>query len=60
MSVDSHIRLGPIPDDCLIFRKINSLEDKLQLQKYIDSLEDWAVTRVYASTNDIATFNYYS
>ena len=40
LSVDSQIRL--FADDCLIGREINSIEDKVQLQKYLDSLQDWA------------------
>ena len=40
LSVDSKIRL--FADDCLIYREINSIEDKVQLQKYLDSLQDWA------------------
>ena len=35
LSVDSEIRL--FADDCLIYREINSIEDKVQLQKYLDS-----------------------
>ena len=41
LSVDSKIRL--FADDCLIYREINSIEDKVQLQKDLDSLQDWAV-----------------
>ncbi len=40
LSVDSKIRL--FADDCLIYREINSIEDKVQLQKDLDSLQDWA------------------
>ena len=40
LSVDSNIRL--FADDCLIYREINSIEDKVQLQKDLDSLQDWA------------------
>ena len=40
LSVDSKITL--FADDCLIYRKINSIEDKVQLQKDLDSLQDWA------------------
>ena len=42
LRVDSKISL--FADDCLIYREINSIEDKvqLQLQKDIDSLQDWA------------------
>ena len=39
LSVDSKIRL--FADDCLIYREINSIEDKVQLQKDLDSLQDW-------------------
>ena len=35
-SVDSKIRLFDA------YREINSIEDKVQLQKYFDSLQDWA------------------
>ena len=40
LSVDSKIR--QFADDYLIYREINSIEDKVQLQKYLDSLQDWA------------------
>ena len=40
LSVDSKIRL--FADDCLIYREINYIEDKVQLQKDLDSLQDWA------------------
>ena len=40
LSVDGKIKL--FADDCLIYREINSIEDKVQLQKDIDSLQDWA------------------
>ena len=40
LSVDSTIRL--FADDCLIYREINSIEDKVQLQKDLDPLQDWA------------------
>ena len=40
LSVDSKSRL--FADDCLIYREINSIEDKVQLQKDLDSLQDWA------------------
>ena len=40
LSVDSKIRL--FADDCLIYREITSIEDKVQLQKDLDSLQDWA------------------
>ena len=42
LSVDSKIRL--FADDLLIYREINSIEDrpKVQLQKYLDSLQDRA------------------
>ena len=40
LSVDSKIRL--FADDCLIYREISSIEDKVQLQKDLDSLQDWA------------------
>ena len=40
ISIDSKIRL--FADDCLIYREINSIEDKVQLQKDTDSLQDWA------------------
>ena len=39
LSVDSKIRL--FADDCLIYREINSIEDKVQLQKDLESLQDW-------------------
>ena len=48
LSVDSKIRL--FADDCLIYREINSIEDKVQLQKDLDSLQD------RASTHKSATF----
>ena len=34
LSVDRKIRL--FADDCLIYREINSIEDKVQLQKDLD------------------------
>ena len=40
LSVDSKSRL--FADDCLIYREINSIEDKVQLKKDLDSLQDWA------------------
>ena len=40
LSVDSKITL--FADDCLIYREINSIEDKVQLQEDLDSLQDWA------------------
>ena len=40
LSVDCKIRL--FADNCLIYREINSIEDKVQLQKDLDSLQDWA------------------
>ena len=40
MSIHSRLRL--LAGDRLIYREINSLEDKLQLHKYRDSLQDWA------------------
>ena len=40
LSTNSHIRL--FADDCLIYREINSLEDKVLLQKDLDSLQGWA------------------
>ena len=40
LGVDSKITL--FADDCLIYREINSIEDKVQLQKDLDSLQDWA------------------
>ena len=40
LSVDSKIRL--FADDCLIYREINYIEDKVKLQKDLDSLQDWA------------------
>ena len=40
LGVDSKIRL--FADDCLIYREINYIEDKVQLHKHLDSLQDWA------------------
>ena len=39
LCVDSKIRL--FADGCLIYREINSIGDKVQLQKDLDSLQDW-------------------
>ena len=36
------MKIGMPENNCLIYREINSLEDKVQLQKYPDSLQDWA------------------
>ena len=54
LSVDSNIRL--FADDCLIYREINSIEDKVQLQKDLDSLQDWADNWGIASTRKSVTF----
>ena len=40
--VSSQVRL--FADDCLLYRKIRSLQDQLQLQKNLKSLENWAST----------------
>jgi hypothetical protein len=40
--VSSQVRL--FADDCLLYRKIRSLRDQLQLQKDLKSLENWAST----------------
>jgi hypothetical protein len=40
--VSSQVKL--FADDCLLYRKIHSLQDQLQLQKDLKSLENWAST----------------
>ena len=39
LSVESKIRI--FADDCLIYRLINSIADKVPLQKDLDPLQDW-------------------
>ena len=41
-AVSSQVRL--IADDCLLYRKIHNRQDQLELQKDLNSLENWAST----------------
>ena len=54
LNVDSKIRL--FANDCLIYRKINSIEDKVQLQKYLDSLQDWAENAYLRSAINVRSY----
>jgi hypothetical protein len=42
--IDPHTTCRLFADDCLIYRNIHSLSDQVQLQKDLDSLQEWSIT----------------